>query len=330
MKNIGIIISALVIFISVSCINRQNASDTNNVSGELKIIHAGSMSVPVKLISNDFMEKYPDIKILTEAWGSKAGARRITDLNQDCDVYISADYKIIDELLIPEYADWTIKFAGNEMAIVYTDNSKYSEIINSDNWYEVLFYDDVIFARSDPDSDPCGYRAVIVAELAEEFYNIHGYKSKILTSHLNYIRPKETDLIAFLEQGEVDYIFLYRSVAEQHQLNYIKLPDEINLRNPDYDSLYAKASVEVNGKKPGEKITEYGEAMVYGITIPHTAKNKKAALEFVKFFLSYETGQKIIEDQGQTSLVPTVSSSYDNVPEVLQKFCQPMELNAEK
>lgn len=321
MKNIGFVCCVLVILTLVSCNNRQDKTDKNSLSGELKIIHAGSMSVPVKLIADGFMEKYPDIKILTEAWGSKAGARRITDLNQDCDVYISADYKIIDELLIPEYADWNIKFAGNEMAIVYTDKSKYSEIINSDNWYEVLFYDNVIFARSDPDSDPCGYRAVIVAELAEEFYNIPGYKNKILTSHLNYIRPKETDLIAFLEQGEVDYIFLYRSVAEQHKLKYIALPDEINLRNPDYDSLYVKASVEVNGKKPGEKITEYGEAMVYGITIPHTAKNKKAALEFVKFFLSYETGQKIIEDQGQTSLVPATTNSYYNVPDELQDFC---------
>jgi molybdate/tungstate transport system substrate-binding protein len=268
------------------------------------------------------MKKYPNVKILTEAWGSKAGARRITDLNQDCDIYISADYKIIDELLIPEYSDWNIKFAGNEMAIVYTDKSKHSDIIDQDNWFEILFYEDVIFARSDPDSDPCGYRAIIVADLAEMHYKLPGFKTKILTSHLNYIRPKETDLIAFLEQGAVDYIFLYRSVAEQHNLKYITLPDEINLRNPNLDSLYLKGSVEVNGNIPGEIITEYGEAMVYGITIPKIAKNEETAIEFLKFFLDYETGQKIIEAQGQTSLVPTTSSSYDNVPEELQEFCR--------
>jgi molybdate/tungstate transport system substrate-binding protein len=305
-----------------ACKSNQKESVSDQISGELRIIHAGSMSVPVKLITKDFMKKYPNVKILTEAWGSKAGARRITDLNQDCDIYISADYKIIDELLIPEYSDWNIKFAGNEMAIVYTDKSKHSDIIDQDNWFEILFYEDVIFARSDPDSDPCGYRAIIVADLAEMHYKLPGFKTKILTSHLNYIRPKETDLIAFLEQGAVDYIFLYRSVAEQHNLKYITLPDEINLRNPNLDSLYLKGSVEVNGNIPGEIITEYGEAMVYGITIPKIAKNEETAIEFLKFFLDYETGQKIIEAQGQTSLVPTTSSSYDNVPEELQEFCR--------
>ena len=58
--------------------------------------------------------------------------------------------------------------------------------------------------------------------LAEELRQKHGGK---------YIRPKETDLLALLEAGEIDYLFIYRSVAGQHGLKMILLDDEINLKS---------------------------------------------------------------------------------------------------
>ena len=305
----------------IACTNQKTNSKTDGLSGTLHIIHAGSMSVPVKQIVDSFTQKYPDVKILTEAWGSKAGARRITDLGHICDVYISADYRVIDNMLIPDFADWNIKFAGNEMAIVYNQKSHYANSINVDNWCDILRKEDVIFARSDPNSDPCGARAVIVAELAENYYKTPGFKQFILTTHTNFIRPKETDLIALLEQGAVDYLFLYRSVAIQHNLLYIELPDQVNLRNNALDSLYAQATVEVSGSKPGEVLTEHGESMVYGITIPNSAGNKLVAVAFIQFFLEKDKGQNIIEQNGQTSLVPLKTSTYSKVPELLQGFC---------
>ncbi|MCK7537787.1 MAG: hypothetical protein MZV63_45960 [Marinilabiliales bacterium] len=38
----------------------------------------------------------------------------------------SADYFVINQLLIPEYADWSIRFATNEIVIAYTEKSAYS------------------------------------------------------------------------------------------------------------------------------------------------------------------------------------------------------------
>ena len=326
MKRFSILFISLALFsLFIACGNSNQEQTNEQLSGTLHIIHAGSMSLPVKQIADTFMKIHPNVEILTEAWGSKAGARRIVDLNQDCDVYISADYRIIDDMLIPDYANWNIKFAGNEMAIVYTENSRYADIINADNWCEILLKDDVIFARSDPNVDPCGARSVIVAELAQWYYKIPDFKKQIISRHRNYIRPKETDLIAFLEQAAVDYLFLYRSVAEQHALKYIKLPDEINLRVPSFDSLYHKASVEVSGKAPGKTVIEYGESMVYGITIPKGVKNSPLAEEFVKFFLEKNNGQQIIEYNGQTSLVPSDTDSYKNVPDSLKQFCSKSE-----
>lgn len=322
MKSLNYLVIAFSLLLLVSC-NSKNESSNNedNLSGSINIIHAGSLAIPVKQIADSFKLIHPNVEILTEAWGSKAGARRITDLNQQCDVYISADYKVIDNILIPNFADWNIRFAGNEMSIVFNEKSHYADEINEKNWCNILLRDDVIFARSDPNADPCGVRAVITSELAEWYYDIPGFKSEILNRHKNFIRPKETDLIAFLEKNAVDYIFLYRSVAEQHGLKYIILPEEVNLKNPALDTFYAKASVEVHGKTPNSIVKEHGDAMVYGITIPSNTNDKELAEEFVQFFLDPNIGQKIMQRNGQTSIVPSYTSTFYKVPESLKRFC---------
>lgn len=316
----GVILMGMAIFLSSCGNSREKNTEGEGLKGDLHIIHAGSLSVPVQEIGKAFNKKHPDVKILSEAWGSKAGARRITELQSPADVFISADYMVIENFLMPEYADWGIRFAGNEMAIVFGEKSRYKENISQDNWYEILLRDDVAFGRSDPDSDPCGVRAVLSIKLAEKYYSKEGLAGMLLTKDKNNIRPKETDLLALLHSGNIDYIFLYRSVAEQHQLNYVVLPDEINLGNPMMQDLYSEVQTETAGRTPSERITEIGQPMVYGITIPKTVENKEAALEFVKFFLEKENGQAILEKLNQPSLVPSPCKGYDKLPDELMAF----------
>ena len=134
------------------------------------------------------------------------------------------------------------------------------------------------------------------------------------------MRPKETDLLALLESGNVDYIFLYRSVAEQHKLKYVLLPNEVNLKKPEFADLYSSVSVEINGKNPKEKITQKGEPMVYGVTVPKNAPNKAVAIAFVKFMLTKQKGIAILEKLGQPSLIPSPTISYDKIPIELKAF----------
>ena len=314
-----------VLIFALQPINIDLSSKINNVdefSGELIIFHAGSLSVPIKEISNAFMKENPKVRIITESAGSVECARKISELKKPCDVMASADYTVIDKILIPDYAKWNIKFASNEMAIVFTENSRRSNEINKNNWYNILLDDKVEIGRSDPNSDPCGYRAVLVTKLAEKYYNQPGLSERLLKKNENNIRSKETDLLALLESDAIDYIFLYRSVAEQHNLKFILLPDDINLRNPVYTKLYSSVSIEINGKKPGEKIIQKGEPMVYGITIPENAPNKKVALAFVKFLLTEEKGIAIMKKQGQPSVIPSQTDSYDQIPTILKPFAK--------
>lgn len=306
-----------------SC-NRQKQTGQNQ-NNELIIFHAGSLALPFKHIIEEFNKSYPQIQVTTEIAGSVACARKITDLNKECDIMASADYKVIEQMLIPKHAAWNIKFATNEMSIAYTENSRFADEFSQDNWYKILLNDEVVFGRSDPNSDPCGYRSVITAKLAEKYYQKSGLADSLLSKNTEYIRPKEVDLLALLETQTLDYIFIYRSVAGQHGLKYLLLPDSINLKKTALSDFYRTASVEINGKKPGEKITQYGEPMVYGVTLLNSAPNRENGLLFLQFLLSRDKGQKIMEQNGQPSIVPAPAKNYEKIPSQLQEFAKPVE-----
>ncbi|NCA85598.1 MAG: tungstate ABC transporter substrate-binding protein WtpA [Clostridia bacterium] len=288
---------------------------------QLVIFHAGSLSVPVKRITEAYQQAHPDVRFMTEAAGSVASIRKITDLHRDCDILLSADYSIIDKMMIPEYSSWNIRFAANEMVIAYTNDA--ADSIDANNWQRVLANDKVRFGRSDPDSDPCGYRTVLVLDLAERILGLPELRQNLLDKDRRYMRPKETDLIALLETHTVDYIFIYRSVAVQHKLGYLLLPDSINLKSPLLADWYGTASVEIVGSAPGTKITQHGEPMIYGLTMPHNAPNPELAIDFLHFFLDATHGMRLMEEAGQPSVVPAPASGYDEIPTELQKYALP-------
>ncbi len=318
----------LVVFFCASALGAfpcqaQENSVNREVSGSLIIFHAGSLSIPFREMSKAFSARYPNIKIYREAAGSRTCARKIVDLEKSCDVMASADYSVIDNLLVPGYADWNISFATNEMAIMYRPDSRFSNEINGENWYRILLRYRVSYGHSDPDTDPCGYRTLLVWQLAEQYYKIPGlYKELQAHCPRQNIRPKETDLIALLESGELDYLFIYRSVCEQHGMPFVKLPDEINLKSAEFAEFYKKARVEISGRKPGEHIVRYGKPMVYGITVCKDAPNRHAAELFVAFVIGPE-GQEIMRRNGQPPLSPPVASGkVDRLPPVIRKLVQ--------
>lgn len=311
-----------VFFVLILSLSLRSLGQSPGLLGELTIFHAGSLSVPLKEVATAFNKQYPNVKILMESAGSVASARKITDLNRPCDILASADYAVIDNMLIPKYADWNIKFVSNELSIVYNEKSKYASQINAKNWYSILLRSDVAFGRADPNADPCGYRSVMALQLAEKYYKQPGLAAKFLAKDKNYMRPKEVDLLALLETGTIDYIFLYKSVAIQHGLKYVTLPDQVNLKNPTMAKLYSTATVEINGKEPGTKETMKGEPMIYGVTMLRNAPNKPAAIAFLKFLLSKEQGMKIMLKNGQPSVIPMVMEGYDKLPKELKPFGQ--------
>jgi len=290
------------------------------LSGDLVIFHAGSLSVPVKEIAAAFKKIHPEVNILMESAGSVESARKITELNKPCDIMASSDYKVIDNMLIPKFASWNIKFVSNEMCIVYNEKSRFAGSINAKNWYEILLKKEVAYGRADPNADPCGYRSVMTMQLAGKYYKKQDLAGKLIAKDQNYMRPKEVDLVALIESQAVDYIFLYKSVAIQHNMKYVELPAEVNLKDPAFAGLYQTAAVSINGREPGQKVVMKGEPMIYGVTMLNNAPNRPAALAFLQFMLSKEQGIKILAKDGQPSVIPQTCGDYEKVPAELRQF----------
>lgn len=286
--------------------------------GKLVIFHAGSLAEPVRALTEAFLARYPGVTFQTEASGSNEAARRIRELGREADLIISADYRIIDRLLIPDFADWNILFARNEMVLAYTDRSRYADEVNTGNWYEILGRDGVICGRADPNTDPCGYRTLMVWQLAEAHYGVPGlYHTLEARCPKAYMRPKSVELIALLQSGDVDYAFEYRSVALQHGLRFVELPPEMNLGSVKHADFYRQARVEIVGTGPGQTITIVGEPIVYGVTVPKNAPNPDLALEFIRFLIGPE-GQAVMERMGQPPIVPPVTENRDALPPLLR------------
>ncbi|MCD6286745.1 MAG: tungstate ABC transporter substrate-binding protein WtpA [Anaerolineae bacterium] len=296
-----------------------NVSGESPLEGKLIIFHAGSLTVPIKDLTQAFRVEHPGVTFETEGSGSNTAARKISELGREADVMMSADYTVIDKLLIPEFAGWCIQFARNTMVIAYTEDSLYADEITGDNWHEILIRDGVIYGHSEPDVDPCGYRTLLVWQLAERYYGVddlhHALDERCPPEN---IRPRSVELIALLQSGDMDYAFEYRSVAVQHDLKFVELPDEINLSMVEYADFYSQATVEIAGTEPGATMTMAGTPIVYGVTIPKNAPTPELALEFVKFLLSDEA-QAIMAAQGQPPIVPAVASTgVDILPAELQ------------
>lgn len=313
------IIIGLLTLILLSSLGLTGAAD-QSLEGEIILLHAGSLAVPVDNLKEAFHELYPNIEVKNEAGGSNALCRQVSELGKNVDILMSADYVVIDELLMPDYADFNIAFAVNSLVIMYTNDSRYAEEINADNWYEILLRDGVDFGHSEPDMDPCGYRSVLLFQLAENYYKKEGL-DKALRDAIpqKNIRPKSVELIALLETGALDYAFEYESVAMQHEamdsrFKYVRLPDAINLSSLDYADDYAKATIELTGPTPETPLIVNGEPIVYSLTMPVTGENRENAIVFLRFLFNPEQGLKVLQESGQPVIEVRAASGGDKVP----------------
>lgn len=297
--------------------------------GKIIIFHAGSLSVPFEAMEKVFEAMYPKVDIIREASGSSKAARKISELHKPCDIMASADYRVIDELLLPGYADWNIQFAANQLVLCYTDKSRFADEVNANNWYQILQREGVVWGHSDPNLDPCGYRALMVMQLAEKHYQIPGlYENLLANRPKENIRPKSVELISLLQTGNMDYAWEYLSVAVQHGLKYIALPDQINLGNYIYEPFYAQAVVKVAGKEPGTFMEMKGESCTYGVTLIKSAPNREAAIAFLAYMLDPQGGLKILETMGQPPFVPCLVSSEEikaKLPDALKVLVEVRE-----
>lgn len=273
---------------------------TRDPVGTLTVFNAGSLAAPVRDLLRAFVQEFPDIETRQESAGSLETARKLTELDRIPDVVAVADYQVIPNLLIPKYASWYAGFARNRMVLLHSSRSAGAREISGTNWWKVLLRPGVRTGRSDPALDPNGYRTLMVAQLAEAHYRQPGLGARLVGAMPpRYMRPKEADLVALVQAGELDYAWSYESMARTARLPFVSLPPEVDLSDPGRAGWYAAAKVRVPGgnRAAGDSITIGGEPIMYGLTIPARAPNRGAAQAFVWFVFSPE-GQAILSRHG--------------------------------
>lgn len=280
----------------------------------LHVFHAGSLTIPFEEFARSFERKMPSVKVANEAYGSLEAVRQVVELGRKADVVAVSDYGVIESLMMPEYADWYVIFATNEFVIAYTSGSRYANEISAFNWYKVLLREDVRIGRADPNTDPAGYRTLMVWKLAEKYYDDPGLYERFLEKSPEPTMPKEFDLISLLELGEIDYAFFYLSLAIQRDLEFIKLPGEVNLGDPSYASLYSTVNVTLR-----DGVEVFGTPIMYAITIPKGAPHLSLAVTFVELMLS-EEGRYILRVNGQEPLTPALAKGLSRMPEQIQPY----------
>ena len=228
---------------------RTPADAQTSPAGPLVVFNAGSLAKPFHDLLQAFKAKYPGVAPAQENSGSLEAARKLTELGKIPDVIGVADYGVIPKLLIPAHATWFATFARNSMVLIFTDKSIGASEINGQNWWQVLLRPGVRAGRSDPALDPNGYRTLMVLQLAEKFYQQPGLAGRLERAlPPKYMRPKEADLTALVQAGELDYSWSYASIAKTAKLPYVDLPDEVDLSNPELADGYAQAKVRLPGR----------------------------------------------------------------------------------
>ncbi len=235
------------------------------------------------LIVPAFREK-TGIPVQAEARGSVTIVNLIRDGYRRPDIVISADSNLLDELK-PEFIERYAVFASNSIVIAHRGVE-----IDEDEWIDGIISGKYRFGISDPESDPLGYRSLIVLKLAEMYYGREFY-DKAMKNLL--IFGLETDLAANIKAGTIDAGFLYRNMALAHNLDFIELPEQIDLSSPDYEEFYEKALVQV-----GDRVHR-GKAILYGIA--KTVWSGRYGEEFLKFMLS--DGLSLLNQYGLKTMV---------------------------
>jgi molybdate/tungstate transport system substrate-binding protein len=168
----------------------------------------------------------------------------------------------------------------------------------------------------------------LVEKNSEIIYSFNNGTHNIIIPKNSEIHPKndkivmrdaEIHLMTSLELGEIDYLFIYRSVAYQFEgqgVKYLELPAEIDLSDTAHANTYEQVRVITSSGR-----TVSGKPIVYGVSIPRNAEKPELALEFIKMLLG-ETGRGIMESRGQRNITPAVCDERVQLPDAVKSYVE--------
>jgi len=215
------------------------------------------------------------------------------------DVFVSVSAAPIKVVEKAGLATSAAPIASTSIVLAYSPKSAFAPKFAGaayDSWPELLATPGLRFGRTDPAVDPQGQYVLYTLQLAEAYYKLPGFATKLAGPVENPAEIfAEPSLLARLQDGEIDATLGYKSAVLSQHLPFITLPAEINFGSPAFKDDYKKASLTLTVK--GVTKTTHPSALVFYATVLKNAPNPEAAAAFVAF-LNSPQGQKILGAYG--------------------------------
>ena len=269
----------------------------------LRVAYAGSMGVVMDRFIGPAFAKANGVDYQGIGQGAYGLARQLQGGLLQADVFISITPGPIDILHNAGMIGGAVPVASTEMVISYSPKSRFAPDFEAaaqgkKPWYQVLQTPGLRFGRTDAATDPQGQNIIFTMLLAQNYYGQPGLAERILGGYQN---PRqmftEPSLLSRLEAGQLDASSGYLSAARSHHLPFIRLPDEINLSNPEMAAKWYK-TVQFSIKLPsGKQAMLSTQPLVVYAAVLKNSKRPALAGKFVQFLQSPE-GQKMLADNG--------------------------------
>ena len=303
--------------LALAAVSSSCTTSETEPEGPLVVFTAGSLARPMRAVLDSFSAA-TGVRYELESAGSLETARKVTELGKVPDIIALADEDVFPKVLMPAHATWYARFAENRIVLAYTDKSRFASEIDSTNWWRVLQRPGLEIGRSNPDLDPAGYRTLMVFQLSERHYATPGLAATLERSaDRRNMRPKEIELVALLESGDLDYAWFYESMARASGLRHVRLPAAVDLSGSDLRDTYSRASVRVIGASARDTVTMLGAPIRYAFSIPVKAAHASLAERFAAFLLS-DDGKRALEGQFLSRL-PNPDAVGDGIPAIVQQ-----------
>lgn len=279
------------------------AASAAQAADALRVAYAGSMGVVMDRFIGPAFAKAEGVDYQGIGQGAYGLARQLQGRLLQADVFVSITPGPIDILRSAGMVGPAVPVASTQMVITYSPKSRFvpefeAAAQGKKPWYEVLQTPGLRFGRTDAATDPQGRNIIFTMLLAQNYYGQPGLAERILRGYQN---PRqiftETSLLSRLQAGQLDASSGYLSAARSHHLPFIRLPDEINLSNPEMGAKWYKAvqfSIELPG---GKQATLSTQPLVFYAAVLKNSKRPALAQKFVQFLQGTE-GQKMLADSG--------------------------------
>jgi ABC-type molybdate transport system substrate-binding protein len=326
------------------------AVTVNTQSASLTVCHAGSLLAAFVQVEKAFTAQHPDIVVKDVSGGSVSLVRRLATGSEPCDVYASADYLDIDQLLKPaKLADYTLVFARGRMVLAYLATDPKAQPLPvaggfnppasipevAPNWYQTLLAPGVRIGGAHPFLDPGGYRSHLIFALAQTYYKVPGLYNALLEHYMVVPADSANPAGAPALGKEFNFQFSYEHGAATTAMSnpayrYARLPDHIDLSTADSNSYYARASVTIPGLGLSEStpsVSIPATRVAWGITVLKNGPNQQSAVSFVDLLLA-PVGAAALNANGPTPVSPALvsPSDYAHLPKSTQMLVTTKEV----